>query len=157
MKKVAVVTALTILSSCARHNRNAIMQALLADESQWVRDYNSKDPARIASHYADDAMIMNPGGPPIRGREAARASYQNLAADPAFSLRMDPDRVEISDSGELGYVAGPYEMMRTDRKTGQRMRETGSFLTVYHRQGAGTWKAVADMATVQSLTEAPAK
>jgi ketosteroid isomerase-like protein len=141
---LASISFVLALAGCSTHD--ADVAAIRADEAQWVKDYNSRDQERIASHYAPDAVIMNPGGPPVHGRDAARKPQ---APDPNFSLTMEPERIEVV--GSIGYAHGPYSMTRTDRHTAQKMIEKGSFLTVYRKQPDGTWKASADMATVETL------
>ena len=135
------------LAACSTHD--ADVAAIRADEAQWLKDYNSRDQERIASHYAADAVVMNPGGPAVHGRDGARKPQP---PDPNFSLAMEIERIEVS--GDVGYVLGPYTMTRTDRTTTQKMIEKGSFLTVYRKQPDRTWKASADMATVETLLPA---
>jgi len=148
---VVVICALTslvlTLAGCSTHD--ADVAAIRADQAQWVQDYNSRDQTRIASHYAPDAVIMNPGGPAVHGRAAASKPQP---PDPNFSLTMEPETIEVV--GEVGYVLGPYAMTRTDRKSARKMIEKGSFLTVYRKQPDGSWKAAADMATIETLLPA---
>ena len=106
------------LAACSTHD--ADVAAIRADEAQWLKDYNSRDQERIASHYAADAVVMNPGGPAVHGRDGARKPQP---PDPNFSLAMEIERIEVS--GDVGYVLGPYTMTRTDRTTTQKMIEKG--------------------------------
>ena len=45
-------------------NHDADIQALKDNETQWNKDFDSKDAAKLAAHYTDDAVLMNPGRPP---------------------------------------------------------------------------------------------
>jgi periplasmic protein TonB len=51
--------------------------------------------------------------------------------------------VELSKSGDLGYVRGSYDASYT--AAGTHVREHGKYLTVWKKQLDGTWKVAVDM------------
>jgi ketosteroid isomerase-like protein len=60
---------------------------------------------------------MNPGQPPTKGKEAARATLKAMLSDPAFKLTFEIGKVEVARSGDIGYAAGPYQLTYTDPVT----------------------------------------
>ena len=124
-----------------------IIDDIKIDEVHWNADYRSGDPARVASHYAPEAVLMSPGAPPAEGQAAIQAALGQGLNLPGFALTFASDRVDVARSGELAVARGHYSLASTDPKTGAKMIETGSYLTVYKPQPDGGWKAVWDINT----------
>jgi uncharacterized protein (TIGR02246 family) len=124
-----------------------IVDAIKADEVHWNADYKSGDPARVASHYASDAVAMYPGSPAAVGVTAIQKANEQGLADPHYALTFQSDRVDVAASGDLAVARGAYQETTTDPKTGQPVIETGSRVTVYKPDASGVWKAVWDINT----------
>src|ERR1035438_2538246 len=107
----ATAIALT-LTACnqtpapAPNTHDADVKALQDNETQWNQDWASKDAAKIAAHYADDAVLMVPGGPSTTGKDAIQKSLAGMVADPAISLKFQASKVDAAASGDLGYTQG---------------------------------------------------
>lgn len=124
--------------------RSAQGKALAALDDQWSKAAASRDTARIASFYSEDAVIYPPGSPPVTGRAAAQEVWGLLVADPAFSLSWSATHAEVAACGDLGFTSGPYQATLTG-PGGAKILERGKFLCVWRRQSDGTWKAAHDM------------
>lgn len=123
----------------------AAEQGKLRDlEAAWVKDAAAKDLEKCVANYADDAVFMMPGTA-VKGKEAIRAAWKGMLADPNSKLVFSSDRVEISASGDLATTKGAYTMTMTNPKTKKPMEDKGSYLTVYRKQADGGWKAIEDM------------
>jgi uncharacterized protein (TIGR02246 family) len=126
---------------------DADIQAIKTDEKQWNQEYVSKDLDKIAAHYAEDAVLMTPGGPSISGKTAIHDALKQMVADPAFSLKFQPSVVSVAKAGDLAYTQGSYTLTVTDSQTKQIVNDHGSYVTVYRKQADGGWKAVSDIAS----------
>jgi uncharacterized protein (TIGR02246 family) len=126
---------------------DADVKAINDLEAQWNQAYVAKDPDKIASFYADDAVLMVPGEDAIRGKDAIHSGFKQMVADSAMSLKFHSDRVDVAKSGDMAYSAGTYEMTATDSATHKVINDHGNFVTDYRKQADGSWKAVADIAT----------
>ena len=126
---------------------DADVKAISDIEVQWNKDWAAKDADKIAANYADDAVIMTPGGDPMRGKDAIRNGLKQMTADPALSLTFQASKVDVAKSGDLGYTQGSYKMTMTNPATHKAMDDHGSYVTTYRKQADGSWKAVADIAT----------
>ena len=153
----AITMLALVMAACnqAADTHDADVKALNDNETLWNQDYVSKDPARIAAHYADDAVLMGPGMPVSSGKDAIQKMVQQMVADPALSLKFHASRVEVAKSGDVGYTQGSYTMEMTDPQSKQVIHDHGSYVTTYHKQADGTWKAVADIATSEVPPPAP--
>jgi uncharacterized protein (TIGR02246 family) len=133
--------------AAAPDTHDADVKAIGDVEAQWNKDYESKDLDKIASHYADDAVLMAPGTPATVGKAAIRNEMQGMFKDPALMLQFHATRVDVSKSGELGYTQGSYTMKMTDPTTHKVIDDHGSYVTTYRKQADGSWKAETDIAT----------
>ena len=147
MAAVSVV-ALALLAGCKQPaDTAAISNALKADTTQWNADWAARDVAKIASHYSDDAVMMNPGADASHGRQAAQQGIAEALKDPNFSLSFAPDQIDASSDGGMAYAQGHFTVTQTDPTSHAKTSQTGSYLTVYKKQPDGSWKAVQDIAT----------
>jgi len=146
-----------LLTSCSEPvvNTDTEVKALKDNEVQWNKDYAAKDAAKLAAHYADDAVLMNPGMPASKGKAGIQKTLTDMVGDPALSLKFESDRVEVSKSGDVAYTQGHYIMTMTDPATKKPMNDHGSYVTVYKKQADGSWKAVQDAAISEVPPPAP--
>jgi len=154
---LSTATLALLLTSCTEPaaNTDAEVKALKDNEVQWNKDFASKDAAKITAHYTEDAVMMNPGMPAAKGKAAVQQTITAMVGDPAFSLKFEADRVEVSKSGDVGYTQGHYALTMTDPATKAAINDHGSYVTIYKKQD-GAWKAVQDAAISEVPPPAPA-
>jgi len=132
-----------------------IVDGIKADEVHWNADWSSGDAAKIAAHYAPDAVVMTPGAPAAVGAAAIKSALDQAVGQPGFTLTFVSDRVDVAASGDLAATHGNYKQTSTDPKTGSVVTETGSYVTVYKPGPDGVWKAVWDINTPAGPAAAP--
>ena len=146
-----------ILTGCSQSpapdSRGANAQALREGEvAAFVKDWVGKDADRIAAHYTDDAKVMFPNAPVTTGKDAIGKAMKDVLADPNWSLALQPVQVEVSRSGDLGYLRGTYVLTATDPASKKVATEKGRFVAIFRKGADGSWKAVQEI----SNAEAPA-
>jgi|SRR5579859_689764 len=140
-----------LLVSCDRaaHKRAVdtarIVDAIKTDEVHWNADWKSGDAARLAAHFAPDAVVMSSGATPLVGTAAIQSAISQLISQPGFRFAFVSDRVDVAASGDLAATHGSYRMSTDDPKTGAPVTEAGSYVTVYKPGANGVWKAVWDI------------
>ena len=153
MKRIAALTGATLLALIATacnqtaNTHDADVQALKDVETQWNQDYVAKDPDKLVGHYADDAVLIAPGGPATIGKDAIRSALKQMVSDPTMTLKFQASKVDAASSGDMGYTQGSYTLTLTDPVSKQLINDHGSYVTVYRKQADGTWKAVSDIAS----------
>ena len=152
---IATAALMTFGCQAAPDTHDADVKAIQQSEAQWNQDFVAKDAARLAAHYADDAVLMVPGMPAILGKEAIQSALQPMITDPAFSLRFQATRVDVARSGDVAFTRGTYTLTMTDPQTRQKMDDHGSYVTGYRKQADGSWKAEADIASSEVPPPAP--
>ena len=161
MKRFAIVCAgvtALMLTGCmpsTPDTHDVDVQAIKDNEAQWNKDFEAKDAGKLAAHYADDAVLMNPGAPAANGKEAIRKTLTEMVADPALSLKFHATQVEVAKSGDVAYTHGTYAMTMTDPASKKVINDHGNYVTVYKKQADGSWKAVEDTAISELPPPAP--
>jgi ketosteroid isomerase-like protein len=148
----AAAAALT-LGACNKgagaEDASAVQTALKADEKKWNEDFKDKNLEGLLSHYAGDAFFVAPGVT-ANGSTEIRKAYAEALSDNDFSVTFGSDKIDVS--GDLAYARGHFSEKYQDRKSGQIVSDSGSYLTVYRKQADGSWKAVEDIAAADPAT-----
>jgi len=105
--------------------------ALEAGAAAWMEAFSAKDIDAITAFYAEDAVLLPPNAPAIFGRDAVRATIQEMFA---AGLAIELEDLEIKVEGDLGYKAGRY---RTRGEDGSLI-DRGKFIEIWSKVD-GNW------------------
>jgi uncharacterized protein (TIGR02246 family) len=117
-------------------------KALAALDDDWSKAAAAKDADKVASFYADDALVYPPNEPALTGRAAARESWAKMLATPGF--QMSWKTVSAGVDGNTGYTAGTFQDSYKG-PDGKTVSEKGKYLCVWRKGADGKWKAIHDM------------
>jgi ketosteroid isomerase-like protein len=134
----------TQTSATSTDTRAADEATLRKLDDEWSKAAGAKDLEKTVSFYSDDTQILPPNSPVLHGKDAARAMWKGMFAVPGFGGGWKATKVEVAQSGDLGWTTGPYEITEVDAK-GKPMTDKGKYLAVWKKQADGSWKCVADM------------
>ncbi|MCF6129046.1 nuclear transport factor 2 family protein [Flavobacterium sp. AS60] len=145
MKKL-LLCLLTLLLICC-NKKTETPEALKAEVAKAEDDFKnlsqSKGIAEAFYAYADEnAVIKRENDSLIQGKENIKNYYSN----PKFlkaTVTWEPDFVDVSADGTLGYTYGKYVWTVID-SLGAKKDFKGRFHTVWKRQKDGSWKYVWD-------------
>ena len=104
----------------------------------------AEDAELIASYWADEAVIIPPDSPEVRGKAAILEFVRESMALPGFSVTWEPVEVQIGPSGLVGFTTGPNRFTVPDAD-GNIMTVDGTYVTVWQKQADGSWKCVVDI------------
>lgn len=119
--------------------------ALLAREREFSSVSVSRGAQKAFDAYAaDDVRVFRNDKLPFVGKTAAATA---LPASP-IAWTWEPAFADVSQSGDLGYTYGTYELAKKDSrpktpKMPQKV-EVGNYYRIWKKQG-DTWKIVADL------------
>jgi ketosteroid isomerase-like protein len=109
---------------------------LPAELDRVLRDYESawgaRSPAALASLFADDGFVLQPGRLPARGHDEILRAYTGSGGP--LALRA----LAYATEGDVGYIVGAYAAA-ADKP------DTGKFILLVRRAPGGPWKIAADM------------
>ncbi len=94
------------------------------------------------SFFADSGMQVTPGRNVV-GRTAIRELMAPSLGDSSQTFTWHPTAAEVSASADLGYTIGRWE--RSARLKDSTVVRRGSYVTIWRKQGDGTWKVVLDV------------
>ncbi len=145
----AAAFALTLLAtSCAQpppaDTRAADEAAIRAADVAWSKAADAKKVDDILSYYTDDASSLVDKGPIATGKQAIGDSWRDLFSM-GYAISWQPTKVEVAQSGDLGYSQGTYEQSISGSQ-GNPVMSKGKYVVVWKKDAAGAWKAVAEIA-----------
>lgn len=89
MRKFLPVLIITIVAACnqSQVDLKAEEAAILKTDSSWAAlARESTDADKIASYWSDDAVVIAPGQPIVKGRDALRKMVEDSKNIPGFSI-----------------------------------------------------------------------
>jgi uncharacterized protein (TIGR02246 family) len=117
---------------------------LMRVSREWAAVARSGDLEKTLAYWADDAVMLPPGQPPLRGKEAIREYLESAAHIPGFAITWEPIEAHVAASGDIAYLMERNEVSFDDA-TGARVTETNKAVTVWRKQPDGSWKNVVDI------------
>ena len=104
----------------------------------WLLAASRRDLDGMMAIYGPEAHELQPGLPPIIGRDAIREFYLELIERfPRFRHAFTMDEVTIAESGDLAIVRGTYRFVPDENAPDQM--DTGKFVGVWVFS-SGDWK-----------------
>ena len=109
MKMSLALTLVLFAASCASqpaappeppHTRAEDEAAIRKLSQEWAAAAKTKDAAKFASFYTDDAVVMLEMAPDLTG-PAIMAALGDMMKDPAFNLEFLSSALEVASSGDL--------------------------------------------------------
>jgi ketosteroid isomerase-like protein len=145
--KLVFLALLALLSfvgvSSSAQTRSQDGAEVRAADQEWARVFAAKDLKASVDFCADEASVLVPNAPIATGKQAISQAFAAFFAIPDFKISWHPSKVEVANSGELGYSTGVYEMTFKDA-AGKAMSDHGKYVTIWKKQG-GKWKVVSDI------------
>ena len=123
---------------CERAHQQA-QRELLAISAAWDAAAAAEDVDAIMAGYADNAVEMPPGVPPIIGKPAIRADYEFLFAN--YDLQHVTVVRQLEIQGTLSVERGDYTMLVVPADGSPSFIETGKHIIV-RRKINGSWLSV---------------
>ena len=99
----------------------------------WDKAYNQGDAAGCAAFYTEDAILMPPNQPMVRGKKAVQDLMQGMIDKVGGTHTRH--MVEFGVEGDLAYQVATIVM--TNTKTTD---QPGKFLEIFRPQQDGSWK-----------------
>lgn len=133
----AMATTLMACSAAPSADPAAIVDEVRADVRATVEAFNARDAERAVRSNAPDFIQMF-HGQPNTDNIANLANTRAQLADPAVKLRINDEKVDVSEAGDMVLYSNRYVYDFTDPDSGDVVTETGNWVLVYKRQPDGT-------------------
>jgi ketosteroid isomerase-like protein len=145
-KMIPVMLLALFAAGCAPSFDAAAESSKLAQrDADWSSvSFEGNDIERIVSYWSDDARLLQPGLPPIEGKTAIRAFVTASLKIPGFKIHWVSEKPVLSPDGKMGYVLSKVETTAPGAN-GTLESTHGRSVTVWRRDGDGTWRCVVDI------------
>jgi uncharacterized protein (TIGR02246 family) len=133
------------LQSSGRKPEDPFEVFAMTDDKQKIRDLidawtqasAAGDLEKILSLMDENAVFLRAGHPPMRGREAFAAQFQQAIEQ--VQIEATSDIQEIDVSGDMAYCWNKLSVTMTPLKGGAPMRHSGPVLTIFRKKADGSW------------------
>ena len=118
-----------------------IHDAIASAVRTFAAAVSDNDAAPIAALYGNDATLLPPGNPMMKGRDAIHAFWQGALGMGVKEAKLET--LEVESSGDLAYEVGRFRMV-VQPQGGERAEMTGKYLVVWKQEGEG-WRMHVDI------------
>ena len=134
----------------------AVTEALLQVDRDFAKTGVAKNIDRFMSYIAEDVRFYS-AGVMLTGKLPFREGWAKGFADPNWSITWAPLYAEATQSADLGYTTGSFEI-HEKTSDGAPVVRRGSYVTIWRKQPDGTWKVALDIGSfVPPKPAAPAQ
>jgi len=139
---------LLCLTSCSREQRIVRSEAediaaITAVSKARADAFNQGNAAAIAIHFAEDALLMAPDKPALKGKAGVQNYYQDIFDEHQTALKSHYEEVKVS--GDLAYGRGHAEVALTSRTSQQVRKSSAKYINIMKRQADGRWITTHDI------------
>jgi len=144
----SLIASAVLAASCGTRahvdNRAADAAAIANADQQWSEAASRRDVTGTVGFYGQDAVMLPPNANTIMGPDSIRQLWATMLGPSTISMSWKASKIEVAQSGELGYAYGTYQDSAKDPKGGPPVNDTGKFVEVWKKQADGSWKCVVD-------------
>lgn len=126
-----------------KQSNQEYIDAITAVSSARAEAFNNSDADGIAEHFTEDAILMAPGVPAMKGRDAVRDYYQFIFDE--YEPELESHYVEVRVEGDLAYGRGIAKVTLTPKDGTETLESASKYLNILQRQPDGTWKTTHDI------------
>ena len=117
---------------------------LMQISRDWSQVASTGDIEKTLSYWADDATILSPGQPALKGKQAIRGMLEESSKIPGFKISWEPRTVSVSESGDMAWMEEENRITMND-SLGKPFTQRNRGVTVWRKGETGEWKNVMDM------------
>lgn len=145
-RAITVLLILITVIACSekKPDTKAEGEKIMDLSREWSRSASTDSIEQTLSYWAEDAMILSPGQPAIKGKAAIRDMVEGMSKIPGFRISWEPLSVFVSESGDLAYLVEQNQITIND-STGKAVTEYNKGVTIWKKQADGSWKNVVDI------------
>jgi uncharacterized protein (TIGR02246 family) len=110
--------------------------------SSWERAANAKDAAAVANLYTEDATLLPPGSPAIKGRKNIQQYWEGFFKAGASDAKLRV--MDVASVGDMAYEIGAFEA-NLPTPQGGTARSQGKYVVIWKRQSDGSIKLHVDI------------
>ena len=143
MKQVlTAVISFTIISIFSCKEKKATVEELGQMNRDFAKALVAKDAAAAANLYAEDASLLPPNEPIVKGRANIQKYWQG--GIDAGIIGATVKTIAAESNGDLGYEIGTFEL-KIQGKDGKIIIDKGKYTELLKRNAEGKWMSIYGM------------
>lgn len=119
-------------------------ERLMQISREWSKSAATDNVEKTLSYWADDAVMMSSGQPPLKGKKAIREMVEGTSKIPGFKISWEPLSVSVSKSGDMAYMIEKNQITMNDT-LGNPITKFGTGVTIWRKESDGTWKNIVEI------------
>ena len=147
MRKYLIILVISIaLAGCKENNVDTKIEGekLMQLSRDWSKSAATDSMEKTLSYWAEDAIVMSPGEPALKGKQAIRGMIEGTSKIPGFKISWEPLSVVVSKSGDMAYMIEQNQITVND-SLGNPITQYNKGVTIWRKEADGSWKNVVDM------------
>lgn len=147
MKKYLIILLVSIAPAGCKENKvdtKTEGEKLMQLSRDWSKSAVTDSIEKTLSYWADDAIVMSPGEPALKGKQAIRGMIEGTSKIPGFKISWEPLSVVVSKSGDMAYMIEQNQITVSD-SLGNPITQYNKAVTIWRKEADGSWKNVVDM------------
>lgn len=149
MKRMLISLALVCVAMAAAPlsggDKDSSKHGLNTVDMAWKKAMLANDAAAAAALYDEDAILVLPGSPEIKGRKAIADAYAGWLGQQKVTA-VTIDNAQYRTSGNISSGWGTWTMTTEPRAGGASTTATGTWMAIAEKKN-GKWMYVADHAS----------
>ncbi len=142
--KISFLIVIGILSCKNQIDTKAEGEKLMQISRDWSQAAASGDVEKTLDYWSDDAIMMLPNQPNLKGKESLRGMLKASYKMPGFRISWEPQFVEVSKDGTMAYMIEKTQSSINDT-LGLPHPETHTAVTVWRKETGGKWKNILEV------------
>ena len=102
---------------------------------RWLKAMENNDSTAVAALYTEDAMLLPPNAPVVKGRAGIRHYLGQFPKITSFKAPLE----EIDGNGDIAYTRGTYEATMMPPGSKAPVKDSGKFIEIRRKQPDGSW------------------
>ena len=148
MSLIAAVIPCVLLLACqsprpAPPDIAAIRKMIEEWNAKWQEAMKKNDIDALVSRYAENATVLPPNRPMLRGRAQIRVLYESFPTKKVTVTKAILNTLEVTGKDSTVYELGEY-ILNFQRADGSTGADTGKYTTIWQLQPDGVWRMQAD-------------
>src|SRR5688572_17688045 len=114
--KLFIFSLIILLVSCTEKQIDTKEEGekLMQLSREWSKTASTGDIEKTLNYWDDDATILSPGQPTIKGKKAIREMLESTSKIPGFSISWEPVSVVVSEKGDMAYMIEKNQISMND-------------------------------------------
>jgi len=135
---IGIVGAALFGNAFAEGLGDADLQAMRDAAKMYADAWLTNDADTVMSTFVAEPVLSPSGLPYLQGQEAARAFWFPADSPPTTVTEFDLTEIEVSGSGQLGYVRGTFRLVF--EYDGSSYENHGKYVTILKKEPDGLWR-----------------